>query len=1056
MSVREFLAFQEAATGGLAAIRHLPFPVIAALHGPAVGGGFSLALAADIRLAAPTTKLSCAFVRVGLSCGELGTSYQLTRLVGYGRAAEIGFTGRLVEAEEAERIGLVNRVVPAEGLFDEADTLARAIAANSPGGIRLSKRAVQRKHGDHLLRRGARAGEPWAGVAEYDRRHGRGARGGDGTPRAAVRGPMSTATAGWPSDTLADLETFLADHAIMRGPVRARPIGDGHSNLTYLVTDGSRSAVVRCPPPPPLPPGAHDVLREARLLRGLAGSGVPVPEVLAVAEAGEVTEQALLRDDPRGRPGRHDPHPRRALRAVRAARRRAVAGGHPRGDPPRGHGRRRAGVGRAPQGFNARHLARMRRLVATDEGAVPAEFAEVDAWLAANVPPESGRPPAQRLPAREHDPRAGTARRVPPSSTGSWRPWGTRCSTWATSWRRGRSPVSRSPRPGGSGRRSSSPAGRTGPSSRRATPTAPAAISPASPGTRPWRCGSSPFSTSTATGGPSRATGTVLRPTPAWCGRSWMQPGAPPASDPIPSGPGGHMSDRSHETFPRPDRHRAEEAGLPERFFDRFVFNLHPVDRAEPSVLVGHGLHPRRDTVDGFAIAVTGTEQRNLRWSGELSATDRESCGPFRFAVLEPNRVWRIELGDNSSGVSFDLTWTARTPHWWGDIDVVNAGGETTRFSHLFQSGLCSGRVRIGEDQHVVDGWYSQRRPFPGRPHDERWPGPAHLVPGPVPGPLGGIPAGRVAGRQQAAAGGRRHAHERRPRPDHRGVPRPDVRRSGPALRHRARRDGVRRLLTRSEPTPRHEAGSCPAEDTAGTTVSGTVVSTSSTTCTRSTARSASARWTPRSPTGRPASTGTGRGRRHLRVRPDPVAVLPVPADPLTPRRHDEQGVRAEPAAPPVALFAADQPPLTASSRNRNFWILPVAVVGSSSTSTSRSGSFCMAMLRSLRNPVIDSRSASGPAPGRRWRTPSHRAARRDRRPRRPGRHRVLPDVALDLSRADVGATADDDVLEPPRHPQEALGVEPAQVTGVVPAVGVDRGRGPLRLTPVPEHPPGP
>ncbi|MBW0105754.1 enoyl-CoA hydratase/isomerase family protein [Pseudonocardia sp. KRD291] len=144
MSVREFLAFQEAATGGLSAIRHLPFPVIAALHGPAVGGGFSLALAADVRLAAPTAKLSCAFVRVGLSCGELGTSYQLTRLVGYGRAAEIGFTGRLVEAEEAERIGLVNRVVPAEDLFDEADTLARAIAANSPGGIRLSKRAVQR------------------------------------------------------------------------------------------------------------------------------------------------------------------------------------------------------------------------------------------------------------------------------------------------------------------------------------------------------------------------------------------------------------------------------------------------------------------------------------------------------------------------------------------------------------------------------------------------------------------------------------------------------------------------------------------------------------------------------------------------------------------------------------------------------------------------------------------------------------------------------------------------------------------------------------------------
>lgn len=144
MGVREFLRFQEAATGGLAAIRDLPFPVIAAIHGPAVGGGFALALAADIRLAAPTAKLSCAFVRVGLSCGELGTSWQLTRLIGYGRAAEMGFTGRVVEAAEAERIGLVNRVVPSAELFGEADALAMTIAANSPGGVRMSKRALLR------------------------------------------------------------------------------------------------------------------------------------------------------------------------------------------------------------------------------------------------------------------------------------------------------------------------------------------------------------------------------------------------------------------------------------------------------------------------------------------------------------------------------------------------------------------------------------------------------------------------------------------------------------------------------------------------------------------------------------------------------------------------------------------------------------------------------------------------------------------------------------------------------------------------------------------------
>lgn len=140
MGVREFLKFQELATGGLAAIRHLPFPVIAAIHGPAVGGGLALALAADIRLAAPSAKLSCAFVKVGLSVGELGTSWQLTRLIGYGRAAELAYTGRLVEAPEAERIGLVNRVVRAETLFDEAVTLAAAY----PPEARLAKRALQR------------------------------------------------------------------------------------------------------------------------------------------------------------------------------------------------------------------------------------------------------------------------------------------------------------------------------------------------------------------------------------------------------------------------------------------------------------------------------------------------------------------------------------------------------------------------------------------------------------------------------------------------------------------------------------------------------------------------------------------------------------------------------------------------------------------------------------------------------------------------------------------------------------------------------------------------
>jgi enoyl-CoA hydratase/carnithine racemase len=100
-------------------------------------------VAADIRLVSSTAKFSTAFLKVGLSMGELGLSYNLSRLIGPGRAAEIGYTARIVGADEAVAIGLANRVVPTERLFDEAVALARLIATNSPGGVRMSKRAIQ-------------------------------------------------------------------------------------------------------------------------------------------------------------------------------------------------------------------------------------------------------------------------------------------------------------------------------------------------------------------------------------------------------------------------------------------------------------------------------------------------------------------------------------------------------------------------------------------------------------------------------------------------------------------------------------------------------------------------------------------------------------------------------------------------------------------------------------------------------------------------------------------------------------------------------------------------
>lgn len=133
---------QERAARALSAIRSLRVPVIAAVNGAAAGGGFSLALAADIRLASTTAKFNAAFVRIGLSAGDLGTSWLLTRLVGPAKTSEICFTGRIVDAAEAGELGLVNSVSPDDVVADSL-ALAEQIVTNSPGGVQLSKRALQ-------------------------------------------------------------------------------------------------------------------------------------------------------------------------------------------------------------------------------------------------------------------------------------------------------------------------------------------------------------------------------------------------------------------------------------------------------------------------------------------------------------------------------------------------------------------------------------------------------------------------------------------------------------------------------------------------------------------------------------------------------------------------------------------------------------------------------------------------------------------------------------------------------------------------------------------------
>lgn len=123
-------------------IRKLHQPVIGAINGAAIGGGFCLSLAFDIRLASETAYFRAAGINNGLSSTELGLSYLLPRAVGSSRAFEIMLTGREVDAAEAERIGLVSRVVPPEALLDSCYEVAERIIGWSRVGVEVAKRVL--------------------------------------------------------------------------------------------------------------------------------------------------------------------------------------------------------------------------------------------------------------------------------------------------------------------------------------------------------------------------------------------------------------------------------------------------------------------------------------------------------------------------------------------------------------------------------------------------------------------------------------------------------------------------------------------------------------------------------------------------------------------------------------------------------------------------------------------------------------------------------------------------------------------------------------------------
>ena len=125
------------------AMRALPRPIVASLNGTVAGAGAALALASDFRVAADTARIAFLFVKVGLSGADMGAAHLLPRMIGLGRATELLMTGEFIEAAEALRIGLYNRVVPAEELPEATRSLVERLARGPAPGLAATKAALE-------------------------------------------------------------------------------------------------------------------------------------------------------------------------------------------------------------------------------------------------------------------------------------------------------------------------------------------------------------------------------------------------------------------------------------------------------------------------------------------------------------------------------------------------------------------------------------------------------------------------------------------------------------------------------------------------------------------------------------------------------------------------------------------------------------------------------------------------------------------------------------------------------------------------------------------------
>lgn len=150
-SVQRWMADQEAFSMLMQQIASQPQPVIAAINGPAVGGGLAMALASDIRVCSVSATFGVGFVRLGISGCDVGVSYHLPRVAGPTLAFEMMLTGRIIDADEAQRAGIVLDVHPEGEVVDAALSIAERILANSPFAIRMTTRVMRANAGPTSL-----------------------------------------------------------------------------------------------------------------------------------------------------------------------------------------------------------------------------------------------------------------------------------------------------------------------------------------------------------------------------------------------------------------------------------------------------------------------------------------------------------------------------------------------------------------------------------------------------------------------------------------------------------------------------------------------------------------------------------------------------------------------------------------------------------------------------------------------------------------------------------------------------------------------------------------